>query len=76
MRAPEGLGGGTDGAVLWLGAVDSVGRWTAWGSAPARGGAPAARGRGWRGVEMNWDNFNPHHFYSSSSSLPVLLVNR
>ena len=33
-------------------------------------------GRGWRGVEMNWDNFNPRHFYSSSSSLPVLLVNR
>ena len=32
-------------------------------------------GRGWRGVEMNWDNFNPRHFYSSSSSLSVLLVN-
>ena len=33
-------------------------------------------GRGWRGVEMNLDNFNPHLFYTSSSSLPVLLVNR
>ena len=60
-RAPEGLDGGMDGAVLrlgtngtvlWLGAVDGVGRcsdvgwWTAWFSALARGGAPAARGEG------------------------------
>ncbi|XP_066361365.1 argininosuccinate synthase, chloroplastic-like [Miscanthus floridulus] len=36
-----------DGVVLWLGAMDGMGRWTAWGSALARGGAPAARGEGY-----------------------------
>ena len=48
----------------------------AWGGGQRGGGAPAARGRGWRGVEMNLDNFNPYLFYISSSSLPVLIVNR
>ena len=33
-------------------------------------------GRGWRRVEMNLDNFNPRLFYTSSSSLPVLIVNQ
>ena len=33
-------------------------------------------GRGWRRVEINLDNFNPCLFYTSSSSLPILIVNR
>ena len=48
----------------WRGAVDGVGR---------------RSGVGWcsgRGVEMNLDNFNPRLFYTSSSSLSVLIVNR
>ena len=71
-----------DGVVLRLGVVDDVGRcsgvgrWTAWGGAAVRGGAPVARGEGLASVEMNFYNFNPRLFYSSSSSLPVLLVNR
>ena len=32
-------------------------------------------GRGWRGVEMNLDNFNPRLFYTSISSLPVVSQN-
>ena len=41
-------GGGRRGVVLRCGAMDGVvwcsgvGRWTAWGGAPAQGGAPAA----------------------------------
>ena len=34
------------------------------------------RGRGWHGVEMNLDNFHPRLFYTGSSSLLVLIVNR
>ena len=33
-------------------------------------------GRGWREVEINLDNFNPRLFYTSSSSLPVQIINR
>ena len=33
-------------------------------------------GRGWCGVEMNLNNFNPRLFYTSSSSLLVLIINR
>ena len=65
-----------------------LGRWMAWGSAPMWGGAPAwgggwrgavlrrRGGRGWRGVEMNLDNFNPRLFYTSISSLLVVSRNR
>ena len=34
------------------------------------------RGRGWHGFEMNLDNFNLCLFYTSSSSLLVLIVNQ
>ena len=57
-------------APMWGGAL-------AWGATPTWGGGwhgavlwrgvvlRRRGGRGWRGVEMNWDNFNPRHFYSS-----------
>ena len=60
----------------------------AWGGALAWGGGRRGAvlwrgvvlrrrgGKGWRGVEMNLDNFTPHLFYAGSSSLPVLIVNR
>ena len=66
-----------DGAVLRLGAVDGMGRCSGVGRCSSVGGGQRGAvlrhgvvlqrcgGRGWRGVEMNWDNFNPRHFYSS-----------
>ena len=77
-------GGGRRGAVLRRGAVIQrcSGGALAWGG--GRHGTVLRRGvvlrrrggRGWRGVEMNLDNFNLCLFYTSSSSLPVLIVNR
>ena len=58
----------TDSMALRRGAVDGVGQCTGVGveeeecgarNDDMEGGGRVRRGRGWRGVEMNLENFNP-----------------